>query len=127
MNTLKHLKIWIARIPGDTLKATVFLGEQEHTLQNAGTLYLRVDEWQVLSTALAKGAAETNGQLVFTVEGDAPRIAKADFPGYDELLAACRLGIHAIELTIEAGETKPSESWAGILQTMRAAIAKVKP
>ena len=44
-----------------------------------------------------------------------------------ELLAACKLGVHVIDLTLEAGETKPSESWAGILQTMRAAIAKAKP
>ena len=43
-----------------------------------------------------------------------------------ELVKACRLGVAAIDLTIEAGESEPSESWAGILMTMRAALARLE-
>lgn len=43
-----------------------------------------------------------------------------------ELLAACKVAESAIDLSIDAEELKPSEAWAGILGTIRAAIAKVE-
>lgn len=51
----------VSKIEGNYVPTTFFLGEG--MFQNAGTLRLRKDEWQLVWSALIEGARHLDGQL----------------------------------------------------------------
>ena len=68
---MTRIKLRLRRMVGspDTILATVFLGTEGQTLQNAGQLFLRVDEYKSLASALTIGAE--HNVLHFEVEDEA--------------------------------------------------------
>ena len=64
------LKWRLVRASPDVIKVTVFYGEEGQTMQNAGTLNLRIGEYQITAAALGMGAERTNGHLKFETEGE---------------------------------------------------------
>jgi hypothetical protein len=64
------LKWRLVRASPDIIKVTVFYGEEGQTMQNAGTLNLRIGEYQITAAALGIGAERTKGRLKFETEGE---------------------------------------------------------
>lgn len=70
--------------PGGMVAERVFVGEDLDSLQLAGTLNLRIGEWQLFGAALLLGAQKTKGNLEVITEGSQEvvesTITKGDHP-----------------------------------------------
>ena len=64
------LKWRLKRTSQDNIRVTVFYGVEGQTMQNAGTLNLRIGEYQITAAALGMGTEKTKGHLRFETEGE---------------------------------------------------------
>ena len=64
-------KMRLNRVSEDTIEVVCFFGEEGQTLQNAGTLRLRVGEYQVFGAALLIGQEKMVNHFRSIVEGEA--------------------------------------------------------
>jgi hypothetical protein len=52
------IKVRSEKLPGERIRDTIFIGEKGQTLQNAGSIILRVGEWQMFGALLLMGAEQ---------------------------------------------------------------------
>ena len=68
-----HIKMSLRRRDDESIDCTVFAGNEGQTLQNCGTLVLRIGEWQLLGVALGLGYdsySSIKQHLYYSVEGE---------------------------------------------------------
>ena len=70
--TRAHLKLCLTRVEEDTISVMVFLGNEGQTLQNAGTIRMRVGEYQIFTAALGLGLKmpAVAEHALMTIEGE---------------------------------------------------------
>lgn len=75
---------------GEHVHEGVFVGPDRDHLAFAGTLILRIGEWQLFEAALSLGAARTQGHLTVILEGSDAVVTQD--PHYESLM---QRGVHA--------------------------------
>ncbi len=57
---------------GEHVHTTFFMGMENRTPANLGTLVMHIGEWQILGAAILLGAEKTKGQLTVESSGWSP-------------------------------------------------------
>jgi hypothetical protein len=77
-NMVTIFKLRLMSIGPDAVEIRLFTGPDPDHLQLAGTLRLRVGEWQLLGTALLFGERHVMGHLKTIIEGERKALDAAD-------------------------------------------------
>lgn len=65
---MTKLKVRVRRTPDGNIRATFFLGADGQTLQNAGSLIMRIGEYQIIFAALGTGLKQPGWAQHLTLE-----------------------------------------------------------